>query len=510
MVKLPLFDHTKPSVAWTLVATACVANFIDLFQSSMVLFALPSIQTDLDFTLRDLNWVVLAYSLTFAVFLLPAGQMADRVGPRITFLCGTFTLAWTNALSAFAPNMDALIAGRALAGVGAAAVSSTGIPIITRVFGEGKDRNTAMAIYVSCAPIGTILGVVLGALLTASEVGWRSNFWVVLILAGLVTIFSVTLIPAFDLDPASRHPIDYWGMSTFVCGTALFIYGLNDAERAGWNNAGIIVTIVIGGLLLIAFPFVEKKVAHPVLPAHILFNSRVVMPLTTFAITGGCWVTWFYVATQTSLNVLNYRTVLAACYFLPATAMAVVGGGIGNTLVQKGMPKVAIFAGYVLGVGMLVPWGFVGPQHGIWYVIVFAALYLFSQPPITVGAQKLILSEVAVKDHGTASALLYVAYQFGSSLFLAIVNVILGQSDESTPQGLLEGYHNSFWFLTGITAAGFLGFSAFYAVEHFRKPSQPSAPLSDTESQLPVDASEESGKASREGSLPDEKKSSIV
>lgn len=68
--------------------------------------------------------VVLAYSLTFATFLLPAGQMADRVGPRITFIAGTFTLAWTNALSAFAPNMHGLIAGRALAGVGAAAVVS--------------------------------------------------------------------------------------------------------------------------------------------------------------------------------------------------------------------------------------------------------------------------------------------------------------------------------------------------------------------------------------------------
>lgn len=293
-------------------------------------------------------------------------------------------------------------------------------------------------------------------------------------------------------------------MGTFVSGTALFVYGINDAEKAGWESAGILVPIILGGLLLIAFPFIEKKVAHPVLPASILFNSRVVVPLTTFAITGGCWVTWFYLTTQTSLNVLNYRTVLAACYLLPATAMAVVGGAIGNTLVQKDLPKVAIFGGYVLGVGMLVPWGFVGPQHGIWYVIVFAALYLFSQPPITVGAQKLILSEVPVKDHGTVSALLYVAYQFGSSLFLAVVNVILGQVTETTPQALLQGYRNSFWFLTGITAAGFLGFSAFYAIEHFRKPSKPSTVFPDADTHQLADAGEQSGKASSENYLPGE------
>jgi len=469
--KLPLFDHNKPSVAWTLVATACIANFIDLFQTSMVLFALPTIQEDLHFSLENLNWVVLSYSLTFATFLLPAGQMADRLGPRITFLCGTLTLAWTNALSAFAPNMHGLIAGRALAGVGAALVSSTGIPIITRVFSEGKGRNTAMAIYVSCAPIGTILGVVIGALLSASPVGWRSNFWLILILAGIVTFLGLALIPTFELDRDTK-PIDYWGISAFVIGAALFVYGLNDAERSGWKSARIIVTLILGGLLLIGFPIIEKYVSNPVLPENILFNSRVVVPLTTFAITGGCWVTWFYVATQLSLNVLNYGTVLAACYFLPATAMAIVGGGIGNTLVQKGKPKVAIVAGYVLGLGMLVPWGLVNASHGIWYVIVFAMLYLFSQPPITVGAQKLILSEIAVSSHGTASALMYVVYQFGSSLFLAIVNVVLGSSDQSTPEGLLKGYQNSMWFLLGVTAAGFIGFMAFYALQAVTGKSQ--------------------------------------
>lgn len=482
--KLPLFDHNNPTVAWVLVATACIANFIDLFQSSMVLFALPSIRDELHFSLVDLNWVVLAYSLTFATFLLPAGQAADRLGPRNTFLAGTFTLAWTNALSAFAPNLHGLIAGRALAGVGAAMVSATGIPIITRVFDEGKTRNTAMAVYVSCAPIGTILGVVIGALLSASAVGWRSNFWLVLILAGLVTLAAIILIPHFDLARDTK-PIDYLGIGTFVAGAALFVYGLNDAERLGWKSPAIIVTLILGGLLLIAFPIIERNVAHPALARNIIFDSRVVVPLTTFAITGGCWVTWFYVATQVSLNVLKYSTILAACYFLPATAAAIVGGGIGNTLVQKGIPKAAIIGGYVLGIGSLVPWGLINTSHGIWYVIVFALLYLFSQPPITVGAQNLILSEVPVINHGTASALMYVVYQFGSALFLAIVNVVLGSSDQNTPQGLLKGYQNSMWTLLGITSAGFIGFMAFYAFEAIARPakSRPSqssaAPLDD-------------------------------
>jgi hypothetical protein len=183
-------------------------------------------------------------------------------------------------------------------------------------------------------------------------VGWQSTFWVVLILSALVTIFAFFLIPEFDLG--NHHSIDYLGLGTFIAGTCLFIYGLNDAERLGWRSPAIIVTIILGGILLIAFFFVEKRVAHPVLPESLLFNSRVIVPLSTFAITGGIWVTWFYVATQTALNVLHYTTILAACYFLPATAAAVVGGGIGNTFVQKGLAKVSIVGGYVIGIGALV------------------------------------------------------------------------------------------------------------------------------------------------------------
>lgn len=92
-------------------------------------------------------------------------------------------------------------------------------------------------------------------------------------------------------------------------------------------------------------------------------------------------------------------------------------------------------------------------------------LFLFSQPPITVGAQSLILKEIPVTSHGTASAVMYVAYQFGSALFLAIVNVVLGSSDQSTPEGLLKGYHNSMWTLLGIMALGFLVFVSYYILE---------------------------------------------
>lgn len=179
----PFGDHTRPTIGWSVVIVACIANFLDLFQSSMVLFGLPPIEEDLGFTALDINWVLVAYTVTFATFLLIGGQFADRIGLRTTFLLGTGTLTWTNILCAWTPNKSGLLAGRALAGVGAAFTvlssysdtpslrinklqTATGISIISHIFPAGKQRNAGLALYVSCGPVGTVLGVIIGALLT--------------------------------------------------------------------------------------------------------------------------------------------------------------------------------------------------------------------------------------------------------------------------------------------------------------------------------------------------------
>lgn len=153
-----------------------------------------------------------------------------------------------------------------------------------------------------------------------------------------------------------------------------------------------------------------------------------------------------------------------------------------------------------------IRWGLIGPQYGIWYLIVFALLFLFSQPPITVGAQSLILREIAISSHGTASAVMYVAYQFGSSLFLAIVNVVLGGSDRSTPQGLLRGYHNSMWALLGIMAFGFIVFVIFYITQSLlgkekKEETEPSSSATASDEEKTVSSDKETSRGSQDGTV---------
>ncbi|KAJ5471182.1 Major facilitator superfamily domaingeneral substrate transporter [Penicillium desertorum] len=458
----PYGDRTKPSVAWAIVTVACIVNFLDLFQSSMVMFGLADIKEALEFTDGDLNWILVAYTLTFATILPAGGQLADRVGLRLTFLIGTFMLFWTNILISWTPDRNGLLAGRALAGVGAALTCATGISVISHTFPPGKNRNAGLAIYVSCGPIGTVLGVILGALLTASPAGWRSMFWVNFILAGVACVLGFLIIPNFDRD--TTRGFGYYGVATFMAGTCLLIFGLNDAVDLGWKHPAVIVTIIVGALLLIAFPLVERKVNEPAVPLSIMRNPHVLVPLTVFMFVGGGWVTWFFLATEICLNSLHYKTVLAACYFLPATAASMIGGGIGNKLVGMGYTKIVIVAGYVISVGALVPWGFVGPQFGIWYVIVFSIFYLFAAPGIAVAAQAIVLNEIPLEDHGTAGALMNVMYQFGSSLFLAVINVVMGSTARTGDMShdLLVQYHNGMWTLLAFTATGLILFVVFY------------------------------------------------
>lgn len=136
-----------------------------------------------------------------------------------------------------------------------------------------------------------------------------------------------------------------------------------------------------------------------------------------------------------------------------------IGGAIGNKVVGKGHAKWLIAIGYLVSCGALVPWGFVGPQFGIWYVIVFAMLYLFASPPVSVGAQSIVLGRIDTADHGTASAMMNVMYQFGSSLFLAVVNVVMASTNEGDP---LRGYHNGMWTLLGFTAFGAIIYLVLY------------------------------------------------
>ncbi|KAF4212373.1 hypothetical protein CNMCM8980_002990 [Aspergillus fumigatiaffinis] len=233
-----LGENINPAVHLNCVLlTTTVVNFLDLFQLPSVLFALPNIQQALKFTSEDINWVLIVYNITFATFLLIAGQLGQTFGLEKIFIAGTATLTVSNIINTTAPNKGALLAGRALSGVGAGLTAPNGLAILSNTFPDGDSRNKALAIYTACGPLGSTIGTVVGSLLAS--------------------------------------------------GVALLVYGLNDSSRNGWTSAAVLAGIILGVCLLFVFLWVEAKVLNPVIPGYLWKSAPFLVMLVAIFAFGG-------------------------------------------------------------------------------------------------------------------------------------------------------------------------------------------------------------------------------
>lgn len=150
-------------------------------------------------------------------------------------------------------------------------------------------------------------------LLPASPAGWRSIFWLCLILTAISTALACLFLPEFSRE---NVPIDVLGASVFTAGIALLVYGLNDSSRLGWSAPSVLVGIILGAFLLLLFVTVEKRVANPAVPLYVWKSLPFFLMLVAIFAFGGSFSSWFFVTTQLCVNLLRYTPVLTAVYFL--------------------------------------------------------------------------------------------------------------------------------------------------------------------------------------------------
>ncbi|KAH1360664.1 hypothetical protein KXV95_004297 [Aspergillus fumigatus] len=414
-----------------------LVNFLDLFQLSSVLFALPNIQQALGFASEDINWVLIVYNITFAAFLLIAGQLGQRFGLEKIFIAGTATLTISNVINTTAPNKGALLAGRAISGVGAGLTAPNGLAILSNTFPDGESRNKALAIYTACGPLGSTIGTVVGSLLASSAAGWRSIFWLCLILTGLSTILACLFLPRF----AKRKdiPIDIPGTVVFTAGVALLVYGLNDSSRSGWTSAAVLTGIILGVCLLFVFLWVEAKVSNPAIPGYLWKSGPFLVMLVAIFAFGGSFSTWFFISTQLCVNLLGYSTILTAVYFLPAAFAAIASGVFATPLIRLAGEKNILVAGLAITAA--------------------AIIFVIGSPVALVPTQSILLREVEAGNHAVAGALFNTAYQVGASVILAGANALMDRSRanvQGVRQVTIDGYLNAFWLIAGVLGAAAL------------------------------------------------------
>ena len=299
---------------WTLLAV-CLTTFMLLLDITVVVVALPKIQSDFDASLTGLQWVVDAYALSLAALILTAGALADRYGRRATFIAGVVLFTAASALCGGAWSTASLDIARALQGVGGAALFATALALIGHEY-RGPERFAALAVWGATIGAAVASGPLIGGILT-DALGWRWIFFVNLPVGAFALIVALRRIAESRDEGAVRT--DVQGLVTFSVALFLIVLGILRGNARGWSSGLILGSLIGGAVLLLVFVWVERRQERPMLDVT-LFRQRafVGVSVATFCIAAGMFSMFPYLSIYLQ-DILGYSPLGAGLRFLPLT-----------------------------------------------------------------------------------------------------------------------------------------------------------------------------------------------
>ena len=255
----PQHQNTQRGNKWWTLVAVCLGTFMLLLDITIVNVALPDIQTALHSSFSDLQWVVDAYALTLAAFLLTAGSLADMYGRRLLYLIGLAVFTAASALCGFAQTTLMLQLSRGLQGVGGAIMFAVSLALLADAF-RGKDRGIAFGVWGTITGLAVAIGPLLGGALT-SGLSWRWIFFVNVPL-GIVAVVISMLKVSESRAPQASGP-DWPGFVIFTVALSSLVYGLIESNQKSFSSGLVLGCLAAAAVLLAAFVFVERRRAHP-------------------------------------------------------------------------------------------------------------------------------------------------------------------------------------------------------------------------------------------------------
>src|SRR3954468_825660 len=309
-------DNVRTSPTLTLgIILACYLMIV--LDVSVIITALPSIHTALDFSATGLTWVQSAYTLTFGGLLLLGARAGDLLGRRRVFVAGIGLFTLASLAAGLAQSEAWLLAARAVQGVGAAVAAPSTLALLTTSFPEGGERNRALAAYSAVAGGGGSLGLVLGGLLTAL-VSWRWGMFISVPI-GLTLMY---LAPRHLPETERRTGrFDLAGALTSPLGMTAVVYGFVRAAEHGWGETGTVAAFTAGTALLVAFIANELRAEQPITPLRLFVSRERSGALVARLLVVGGMFSMFFFLTQYLQGVLHYDPLQAGLAFLPMTAV---------------------------------------------------------------------------------------------------------------------------------------------------------------------------------------------
>lgn len=408
-----------------------------------IVVALPKIQLLFKLSSVLLQWIVNAYLLALAVFMVLGGRLGDLFGHHKIFMIGIVIFLFSSIACAIAPNITLLIGGRSLQGIGGAFILSNAPVILINTFGIAE-RGRAMGIYIGIAVLFTPLGLIIAGFFT-EYLSWRLIFWINFPLS-LVCLWIEWQVKNIENLPHANEKIDWRGLITFTLAISTLVIALMETAQTGLLSAHVIILLACS-FIFFTFCFYVEKGPHPIFDLSVFSNPLFLCAAILFfamSISFGFFVFDIIFYQQ----VLGYSPTMSALLFLPYIICTLLAAPIaGRTLDKYGYYKPVIFGLILTTVGLFLK-AFALPFQNYWYLLPAIILLNIGSPFITSSINTAALSSFDQYSRGKASGILNTIRQVSNTVILALLTILIIGANRYLLVSFLKKNQNNYPGLT--------------------------------------------------------------
>jgi EmrB/QacA subfamily drug resistance transporter len=416
--------------------------------------ALSHIAKDLHASLTGLQWIIDAYTLTLATIVLSAGSLADRIGRRLVFACGTALFTATSLVCGLSGTIAVLDVARAVQGIGGALMFATSLALISATFSEPPARAKAFAAYGATIGAAFAIGPLVGGLLT-SGLGWRAVFFVNVPL-GVIALVATRAWVAESRDPQGRS-LDWPGQAALSASLFLLVLALLRGNDDGWGSPKILALFIGGSMLLLGFLAIEARSHRPMLPLGFFRRPAFAgAQIAAFAISASFFAIYLYLTLYLQ-EILHLSAVQTGLVYLPGTILIFVISGASASLVQRTSPGLMIVAGLVLVAAGMALTTIITP-HSSWALVLPGELTASAGTGLFNPALSAVaLSSLPERHGGLAAGVNDTFRNTGVALGVAVFGALVPAAaavGHGSPVAYVNGLHHALFVAAGVAALG--------------------------------------------------------
>jgi EmrB/QacA subfamily drug resistance transporter len=434
-----------------ILAICCMSLLIVSLDVTIVNVALPSIQRELHASVSGLQWIIDAYTLVLASFLMLSGSTADRVGRRRIFQIGLTAFTLGSLLCSLAPGLGWLVAFRMIQALGGSMLNPVAMSIIVNTFVEPRERARAIGIWGAVVGISMSLGPVVGGLLV-DTVGWRGIFWVNIPVGLTALVLTARYVPESRAEHARK--LDPVGQALIISTLAALIYGIIEGPGSGWTSPKIIVCFCVSLAALAGLISYEPRRREPLIDLR-FFRSAPFSGATLIAVFAFAALSGFLLLNTLYLqNVRGYSALQAGLYTAPMAAVTLIFAPLSGRIVGTRGPRLPlILAGIAITASGIMLTRLTASTSLAWLIgayVIFGIGFGLVNAPITNTA----VSGMPRAQAGVAAAVASTSRQVGGSLGVAVIgSVVVSALVGPFRTGFAPASHAGWWIMTACGGA---------------------------------------------------------